>query len=77
MIINTGITIPTGTKIIPIPSDLYSFTSFTFTAAGVFGQTGSTRATYLASYNTAANPWLNDTAFFNVITFWPFFKIRN
>ena len=70
MIINTGITIPTGTKIIPtLPVvSLYDFTSFTFTAAGVFGQTGSTRATYLASYNTVANPWLNNTAYYNVIT---------
>ena len=48
--------------------DLYPFTSFTFTNAGQTGTTGPSRATCLASYNTVSNPWLNDTAYFNVVT---------
>lgn len=47
---------------------LYLFSSFTFTPAGITGINGPTRANCLASYNTTANPWLNDTAFFNVVT---------
>ena len=49
-------------------ADLYPFTSFTFTNAGQTGQTGPIRATCLSSYNTVSNPWLNDTAYFNVVT---------
>ena len=48
--------------------DLYPFTSFTFTNAAITGTTGPTRANCLASYNTVSNPWLNDTAHFNVVT---------
>ena len=47
---------------------LYSFTSFTFTSAGLIGPTGPTRAQCLASYNTTLNPWLNNTDYFNVTT---------
>ena len=49
--------------------DLYPFTSFTFTNAGQTGTTGPSRATCLASYNTVTNPWLNDTAYFNIVTY--------
>jgi len=45
---------------------LYSFTSFTFTTAGTRSRSGPSLSTLLASYNTTANPWLNETDFFNV-----------
>jgi hypothetical protein len=44
----------------------YDFTSFTFTTGGIDGRTGPSLATLLSSYNTSANPWLNDTNLFNV-----------
>lgn len=47
---------------------LYSFTSFTFTNATATGANGPTLANCLSSYNTATNPWLNNTAYFNVVT---------
>ena len=47
---------------------LYSFTSFTFTNAGITGRTGPTLGNCLASYSTATYPWLNNTAYFNVVT---------
>jgi len=68
MIINSGLRIGSGIKIGPVATDLYSFTTFTFTNAGITGRTGPTLANCLASYNTVANPWLTNTAFFNVIT---------
>lgn len=43
----------------------YDFTSFTFTNAGRIGNTGPTLENLLSSYDTAAYPWLTDTAFFN------------
>jgi hypothetical protein len=45
---------------------LYAFTTFTFTNAATTGRIGPTLATLLASYNTAANTWLNNTAYYNV-----------
>lgn len=57
-----------GAQALPAPPDLYSFTSFTFTNAAITGQNGPTRANCLSSYNTAANTWLNNTAYFNVVT---------
>lgn len=47
---------------------LYEFTSFTFTAAGLFGNTGPTKATLLSSYNTTTYPWLNDTNYYDMTT---------
>jgi hypothetical protein len=47
---------------------LYSFSSFTFTAAGTFGNTGPTQATLLNSYDTAQFSWLTDTSFYKVET---------
>ncbi len=47
------------------PSGLYTFTTFTFTAAGITGRFGPTLSQCLSSYNTAANPWLLDTAYYN------------
>ena len=46
---------------------LYTFTSFTFTSAGVTGRTGPTLSNCLSSYNTTTYPWLNNTSFFNVV----------
>lgn len=43
----------------------YEFSSFTFTAANLFGRTGPSRAQLLAHYNTTINPWLTDTTLFN------------
>ena len=68
MIINSGLRIGSGIKIGPVATDLYSFTTFTFTNAAITGRTGPTLANCLASYNTVTNPWLTNTAFFNVIT---------
>jgi hypothetical protein len=47
---------------------LYSFTTFTFTNGGQTGPTGPSLATLLSSYNTGANPWLNNTSYFNTST---------
>lgn len=44
----------------------FAFTSFTFTSANLTGQNGPTLAQCLQAYNTVNNPWLNNTAFFNV-----------
>lgn len=53
---------------IPTPSvtSLYTFTTFTFTNAGITGSSGPSLANCLSNYNTGANPWLNDTNYFNV-----------
>ena len=50
------------------PSELYSFTTFTFTNSGVTGRLGPTLSNCLSSYNTTTYPWLNNTAYFNVVT---------
>lgn len=50
------------------PTNLYSFSSFTFTNVNITGQNGPTLANCLSVYNTAANTWLNNTSYFNVIT---------
>lgn len=47
---------------------LYPFTSFTFETTNLRGYIGPTRTQCLAYYNTATYSWLNDTAFFNVLT---------
>ena len=49
-------------------SSLYAFTSFEFTNAGQTGQSGPTLGTCLSTYNTTTYPWLNNTAYFNVVT---------
>jgi hypothetical protein len=51
-----------------VSASLYSFTSFQFTNAGALGNTGPTLANCLSSYNTVTYPWLNNTAYFNVVT---------
>jgi len=51
------------------PAGLYTFSTFTFTNAGATGGTGPTRTNCLANYNTTTNPWLNDTAYFNIGAF--------
>ena len=53
--------------VLPVTA-LYSFTSFTFTNAGVVGRSGPSLATALASYNTTNDPWLNNTSYFNVVS---------
>jgi len=52
----------------PEPQALYDFSSFTFTNVGITGRFGPTLANCIAGYNTSANPWLTDTAYFNVVT---------
>lgn len=47
---------------------LYTFSSFTFSNVGITGASGPTRSNCLASYNTSLYPWVNNTAFFNVVT---------
>ncbi len=46
------------------PPGLYTFTSFTFTNGTQTGDTGPSTANLLASYNTTANPWLNNASYF-------------
>lgn len=53
---------------ITIVAALYGFTAFTFTSANLTGRTGPTRTQSLASYDTATNTWLNNTAYFNIVT---------
>lgn len=55
----------TGT---PEPTDLYAFTTFTFTNAGISGRLGPTRTDCLNSYDTSTYSWLNNTDYFNVVT---------
>jgi hypothetical protein len=52
----------------PPAGPLYSFSSFTFTNAGITGRLGPTLADCTSSYNTTTFPWLTDTNFFNVVT---------
>lgn len=48
---------------------LYAFTSFSFTSStNLRGQNGPTLAQLLSTYNTTTYPWLNNTAYFNVVT---------
>lgn len=47
---------------------LFSFTTFTFTNVNITGQNGPTLANCLSVYDTATNPWLNNTSYFNVVT---------
>jgi hypothetical protein len=47
---------------------LFSFTSFTFTNAATSGSNGPTYSTYQSVYDTASNPWLTNTAYFNCTT---------
>ena len=47
-------------------SNLYNFSSFTFTNGTQTGRFGPSRTNLLSSYNTTANPWLSNTSFFNV-----------
>ena len=71
IVISSGVTITGSVSVLgtpPDPPELYSFTSFTFTNAAITGQSGSTLANCLSSYNTAANTWLTNTAYFNVVT---------
>ena len=53
----------------PEPSALYDFTSFTFTKGiASSGRIGPTLSTLLSSYDTTTYSWLNNTAYFNVVT---------
>jgi hypothetical protein len=47
---------------------LYSFTTITFNNAGATGNQGPFLANCLSTYDTVTNSWLNDTAYFNVVT---------
>lgn len=47
-------------------SSLYTFSTLTFTSAGITGNTIPTLAQFKSSYNTSTYPWLNDTNLFNV-----------
>ena len=70
-IIGPGITVGPGITIFGSSGgggNLYSFSSFTFTNAGVQGSAGPTLANCTSSYNTVANPWLLNTSYFNVTT---------
>lgn len=58
-------TVPSMIPAVAVPL-LYNFTTFTFTNAATTGRIGPTLATLLASYNTAANPWLNNTTYYDV-----------
>lgn len=49
-----------------IGSELYSFTTFTFTNANITGRTGPTLANCLSAYDTTTYSWLNSTDNFNV-----------
>ena len=68
VIITSGVSISGGINALPSGPELYAFTSFTFTNATITGNNGPTLANCLSSYNTTADPWLNNTAYFNVVT---------
>ena len=53
-----------------LSTGLFDFTSFTFTSGGQLGLYGPTLQTLLnsADYDTATNPWLSDTAYFDMTT---------
>lgn len=46
---------------------LFDFNSFEFTSP-IFGHNGPTLNELTTSYDTASNPWLTDTQYFNVVT---------
>jgi hypothetical protein len=48
--------------------ELYDFTTFTFTNAGITGTSGPTLTQCKSSYNTTTYSWLNNTSFFNMIS---------
>lgn len=50
------------------PTSLYEFSSITFNNAGTTGVYGPTLSSCLSYYNTTANPWLNNTSYFNVLS---------
>ncbi len=56
-----------GSFTLTVAASLYSFSTFTFTTGGTTGNTGPSLATMLSSYNTVANPWLNNSSYFNVV----------
>ena len=49
-------------------NSLYTFSTITFTNADAIGNQGPFLANCLSSYDTVTNSWLNDTAYFNVVT---------
>lgn len=57
-----------GNKTLQGGGVLYEFTNFTFHSGGTSGRTGPSLATLLASYDTASNPWLNNTEYFDCST---------
>ena len=59
MIISGG-TIRGGT--IYDQSDLFAFSTFTFTPAGMIGATGPTLGNCYATYSNVGNVWLQNTA---------------
>lgn len=62
-----GGTINGGRILDSTPSDqLYAFSTFTFTNANSFGNIGPTLSNCTSTYNTVANPWLTNTAYFNM-----------
>ena len=48
------------------PGGLYDFESFTFTTGNVTGPSGPSKQALISSYNTLADPWLNNAAFYDV-----------
>ena len=46
-------------------SGLYTFSSFTFTSAGVYGYLGPTKTQLLNSYDTTTYTWLNNTSYYD------------
>ena len=65
----TNVNVP---SILVIPSsnveNLYTFSTFTFTNAGISGNNGPTLANCLSSYDTVTYTWLSNTSYFNVPT---------
>jgi hypothetical protein len=53
---------------IEITASLYELSQFTFTAASTNGPDGPSESTLLTSYDTTANPWLNNNSFYSVPT---------
>ena len=49
-------------------TDLFPFTTFTFTSAGMIGSTGPTIGNCYATYSNVGNTWLQNTNYFNVAT---------
>ena len=49
-------------------TDLYPFSTFLFTNANAQGRTGPTLAGLQGSYSNVGNTWINNTAYFNVVT---------